>query len=104
MTDVTPQQVLDLEIGPNDANAATVRDYLIKLLKLVWEDGECFNAKRPFGNSSWAYELYQPLVKAGMVPGSLDEDGYLDEFDQPAADALIADAIRALGQTPAGAR
>lgn len=97
----TPQQVLDLELGQNDAGARTVRDYLVRLLSDVWKYGESFNGKRPFGNSSWEYDLYEPLIKAGYVPGTLDADGYVDTFDQPAADALVAEAIKSLGHTGA---
>lgn len=95
----TPEAVLGLPLDKNDAGAETVRDYLIELLSLVWEHGEGFNGKRPFGNSSWEYELYEPMVKAGLVAGSFDKWGGLDEFDRPAADALIAEAIRSLGET-----
>jgi hypothetical protein len=97
MTDIDLNAVLDLNIGPNDADADTVRGYLIELLLTVWRESEGFSGKRPFGNSSWEYELYTPLVKAGYVTGVLDEDGYLDTFDRAGADQLISAAIVALG-------
>lgn len=81
---------------PNDAEAATVRDYLVKLLQLVWQDGECFDGKRPFGNSSWEYDLYRELGAAGMVTMTFDEDGYVDQFhweEQNKANLLIKAAI-----------
>lgn len=81
---------------PNDADATTIGDYLIKLLAKVWEENECFNGKRPFGNSGWDYDLYPPLIAAGLVSGELDEDDYIDTIDQPAAAAMIADAIQHL--------
>jgi hypothetical protein len=93
-------RILDLPLGDNDAGAATVRDYLIKLLGEVWKDGEGFSGKRPFGNSGWEYELYRPLVAAGLVDGELDEQGYISDVDDTAADQLIAAAIRELGGTP----
>lgn len=97
----TPQQVLDLRMQPNDADAATIRDYLIKLLHLVWEDREGFDGKRPFGNSGWAWDVYGDLIRAGYVPGSFDEDGDVEVFDDDAqviADQLITDAINHLGR------
>lgn len=98
---VTDAQVLALPMQqPNDANAATVRDYLIKLLAELWREGEMFSGKRPFGNSGWQYDLYLPLIVAGFVPGVLDEDGYIDNVDDKRADAVIASAIRSLGETP----
>jgi hypothetical protein len=98
----TPAEVLALPLAANDAGAATVRDYLVSLLALVWRDGECFDGKRPFGNSSWEYELYLPIVAAGMVDGEVHVDGCLVKVDQRAADELIADAIQALGAVPDG--
>lgn len=98
MTNTTARQVLNLPLPPNDAEAATIRDYLIALLALVWTDRECFNGKRPFGNSGWQYELYPALITAGLVAGQLDEDGYVKEVDRQAADALIGAAIRELAR------
>lgn len=97
MTDINPQQVLNLEIGDNDSGATTVRGYLIELLATVWDEGEGFSGKRPFGNSSWEHDLYVPLVKAGYVTGEVDEYGRLPSFDRAAAHQLIASAIEALG-------
>jgi hypothetical protein len=94
----SPQDVLALPLEqPNDARAATVRDYLVALLREVWEGAEGFSGKRPFGNSGWQYDLYRPLVKAGIVTGTLDDHGYLDDCDDRAADRLITSAIDALG-------
>ncbi|WP_328344603.1 hypothetical protein [Micromonospora sp. NBC_00421] len=92
----TARRVLDLPLPDNDADAATVRDYLIELLAMVWEEEQGFNGKRPFGNSGWQSDLHLPLIIAGMVPGRLDEDGYIEHIDQQAADRLIAAAIREL--------
>lgn len=62
------QQVLDLEMGDNDADAPTVRAYLTKLLTTVWEEEEGFDGKRPFGNSSWQDEVYDVLIEHGLAP------------------------------------
>jgi hypothetical protein len=80
----------------NDAGATTVRAYLIKLLTCVWEDGESFNGKRPFGNSGWQYEVYAALIKAGIIKGILDEDGDIENVDYRAADDLVGEAIERL--------
>jgi hypothetical protein len=97
VTTIDPNQILDLEIGANDSGASTVRGYLTELLKTLWVEGEGFSSKRPFGNSSWEYDLYVPLIKAGIVPGSLDEDGYVEDVDRSAADRVVLAAIGALG-------
>lgn len=97
ITRLTAQRVLALELGPNDSGAITVRGYLIALLADLWKYGEGFSGKRPFGNSDWEYDLYMPLVAVGLVQGRLDEEGYIEDVDESAADELIAAAIQELG-------
>jgi hypothetical protein len=97
---VTPpdklRQLLSLELGENDANAVTLRDYLLKLLTAVWQEEGVFNGKRPFGNSSWKEELFRPMVAAGLIPGEFDEDGYIKGVDEDVADELVLGCIAAL--------
>lgn len=90
------EQILAIEMQKNDAGAKTIRDYLKTLLRELWEKGESFSGKRPFGNSGWEGELETALVKAGAVPGKLDGDGYLESVDTQAAAELIHQAIDAL--------
>lgn len=73
----------------NDAGAATIHDYLIKLLMMVWEEGECFDGKRPFGNSSWEYDLYGALARAHMITVTWDEWGGIDRFTLEEEDLAI---------------
>ena len=89
------EKVLSAIIVNSDAGGTmTIRKYLNVLLSNVWEYGEGFNGKRPFGNSGWEWELYTALVSAGLVDGSIDDDGYLDEFeDEAKANKLIFKAI-----------
>lgn len=89
-------EILALPMGPNDAKAETVGGYLRELLHALWHEEEGFSGKRPFGNSGWSYELAAPLVKAGAVPGSLDEDGFLDDFDRAELDKAVHSAIEAM--------
>lgn len=80
-------------------DVATVRDYLKKLLKDLWQKGDGFDGKRPFGNSNWEYDIYLALVVAGLVPGTLDEDGFLHEFSDESirvAYQMVREAIEAL--------
>jgi hypothetical protein len=89
--------LLDLPLGENDAEAATVKDYLKALLAELWREGEGFSGKRPFGNSGWEYELYLPMIKAGLISGKLEEGGYgVEEVDAAAAHQLIQEAIAKL--------
>lgn len=89
-------KVLEVAMAENDANASTIRNYLFKLLQAVWDEGEGFSGKRPFGNSDWEYELFTALGRAGLIKATFDADGYLGEFDGDAARNLIDDAIFAL--------
>lgn len=87
---------LGLDPDENDAGAATVRDYLVTILATVWECDEDFSGKRPFGSSGWSLELCKPLVAAGIIPGSLDAEGFLVEFDRNCAHDALAAAIEGL--------
>lgn len=102
MTDVsseTARQVLNLPMPDgNDANAATIRDYLIALVRQVWAEQDGFSGKRPFGNSGWDNDLYGPLIKTGLIGGVVDEDGYIEDVDANAGDRLILAAIDELGR------
>lgn len=105
MTDsALARRVLDLPMPDgNDAEAATVRDYLTKLLTLVWTENECFNGKRPFGNSGWDGDFDLALIGAGLVEGAIDEDGYVEEVDSEAVNRLVLAAIAELGRIEATA-
>jgi hypothetical protein len=91
-----PRDILQLPMQRNDANAATIKDYLKALLATLMREGEGFSGKRPFGNSGWDYDLFLPLLKAGIVKGKLDEDGYIEDINQAEAEGLILSAIEAL--------
>jgi hypothetical protein len=95
---MSPQEVLNLPMDPgtNDAGASTIREYLKNLLSELWIKKEGFSGKRPFGNSGWEIELYVPLIKAGVISGSFDEDGYVERADDAAGDAIISVAIESL--------
>lgn len=93
---MTGLETLALPMGENDAKAKTIRHYLKELLRELWNRGEGFSGKRPFGNSGWEGDLQIALVKGGAVNGALDEDGYIDTIDDAAADRAIHEAIEAL--------
>jgi hypothetical protein len=87
--------ILDLPMEQNDSKATTIRGYLKALLTDLWEEGECFSGKRPFGNSGWEWDLYRALVKGGAIKGRIDEDG-LQDCDEVAGNNAIFEAIDAL--------
>ena len=86
--------VLKITMKENDADAATVGEYLSKLLCKVISEVDGFSGKRPFGNSDWNYELAAPLIEAGAIGGKLDGDGCVEDVDLEAMDAVLLGAIR----------
>lgn len=89
-------KVLDIPMLHNDADATTIRSYLIALLCELWSSGEGFSGKRPFGNSGWEYDLYKPLIKAGAITGELDEEDGLISVETSEGNEMIFAAIEAL--------
>lgn len=95
-TEKTALTALNVIMPASDAgDNITVRDYLFKLLDTLWEEGESFNGKRPFGNSGWEWDIINPLVRSGHIAGEIDEydDVYCE--DEEAANAFVFEIIRA---------
>jgi hypothetical protein len=86
VTDKTVAAALELRFDSDAGDNLTIRDYLRTLLETLWRKGEGFSSKRPFGNSSWEHDIYRPLIAAGFLVGELNEDGYVEDFDQEAAE------------------
>lgn len=81
---------------PDAGGRMPIREYLRELLIKLWNEGEGFSGKRPFGNSGWEYDLYVALIAAGAVEGDLDEEGCLISIEKPArekADAIVFQLI-----------
>lgn len=90
---MTNAELLDFEFESSDIGQTTIRLYLHQLLLTLWVEGEGFSGKRPFGNSGWHLDLYRALVKAGAVEGSLDPDGWLENYDRDGADTKVRELI-----------
>lgn len=88
---LTHDEILSLEI--ENGTFPTIRIFLKELLRGVLRDGEGFSGKRPFGDSGWEYELYEPLIRTGVVKGQLDEDGYIKTVDTAAADRILLSLV-----------
>lgn len=80
----------DSDVGEN----ITIREYFQKLFLTLWEKGEKFNSKRPFGDSGWKYDIAAPLVEAGFLQGRLDDEGYLFDCDNTELEKLGANLIK----------
>ena len=87
------EQILACPMDQNDAYADTVGEYLSQLLKEVWTQEQCFSGKRPFGNSSWQWEVYKALGEAGIIQVSYDEWETPSLDDRDEVDKLIRQAI-----------
>lgn len=91
--------ILDFKMEENDAEAATIRDYLKELLLMVWEQDESFSGKRPFGNSGWKYDIYRTLATHKLIEAEMDDDGDIIDIkrsEYTKADKLISEAIASL--------
>lgn len=71
----TGEEILAVPMAQNDANAATIRGYLVALARAIWNEGAGFSGKRPFGNSGWSYDIATALYKAGAVAGETEQWG-----------------------------
>lgn len=92
---VNIQEILNCKCKLN-GKETTIKGYLKTLLRELWGEGESFSAKRPFGNSGWEYDIYSALLKAGLIDGVIDDDGYVDEIDERQAKIFIFYAIDSL--------
>ena len=73
-----------------------LKEYLRDLLLALWTEKEGFSGKRPFGNSGWNYDVYAALIKADLIEGTLDEEGFVEDLDEEAADEYIIKLVYGL--------
>ena len=86
--------ILALTTMRHDLNEEiTLRQYFYDLMSSLWCEGEGFNGKRPFGNSGWDYDIYAPLVRAELIKGRIDDDGYIAELDEVEANKFVLTKI-----------
>jgi hypothetical protein len=95
VTEVTGDQVLDVRLGANQAEAKTVRQYLAAVLASFWAGTDLIP---PMGNALWRDDVYAGLVTAGLVDGSVNADGYVESFDRETAQGLVALAFEELAR------
>lgn len=69
--DFTPekaQQILALELPfESDFGTVTIRQALVRLLSVIWEDPEGFSGYRPLGNSDWPEQITDSVIEAGLA-------------------------------------
>jgi hypothetical protein len=87
-------EILALPVMRRDLDEEiSIRQYLYDLMSTLWTETDGFDGKRPFGNSGWDYEVYASLIKHGLIPGSLDEDGYIEKMDEVEANNFVINNI-----------
>jgi hypothetical protein len=71
----------------------TIKAFFIQLLSDVWIEKECFDGKRPFGNSYWERDILACLIKNKAFLGTFDADGYIDEYNSKAFEKFVLKEI-----------
>jgi hypothetical protein len=89
-----PADLLYLSLPDRPEGCLTVREYLVKLLGAFW-NGEASFKYGMSGNSDWKYELYKPMINAGMLPGrdAYGVDGYVDGYGLSAVEAHVLESL-----------
>ena len=98
VTEYSAQELRKLPMH-GEYQGITLGEYFDDLLMTLWEQGEGFSGKRPFGNSGWENDVYIALLAAQATAGyiSFDEDGWVEDFDihnKSHADSLVYKMIR----------
>lgn len=75
-------------------DGVTLKKYLENLLVTLWDEGEGFSGKRPFGNSGWDMDIIAALVKKGLVQGTIDDCGYVEDYDEAEGIDLVFQIIK----------
>lgn len=94
---MTPQEILDIKFKCQDfCHKVTLKQYLKRQLLALWTEVEQFSGKRPFGNSGWDWDIYAVLIRHDVIPGKLDSDGFIEEFDHKEATKIMIGLINSL--------
>lgn len=98
--EATPIAALEVRFDSDAGDNLSIREYLSKLLLGVWDEGEGFDGKRPFGNSGWESEPIGALGQAGFIVGKM-EDGYFEPMSRRDAEKFVRGLIVAMCGVPA---
>lgn len=89
-------QVLAYESIGWDLPKCTVGEYLIELGQRVWEEGEGFSGKRPFGNSGWQTDVMYVLADGGFIGGTRNSEGDWEDLDEVRGNEIILACFKRL--------
>lgn len=73
-TDEQLDAALLLRFDSDAGDELTMLEYFEQLLQTLWDEGEGFSGKRPFGNSGWQGEVIQALAAAELVKNETREE------------------------------
>lgn len=91
-------KALDLRFEHDILGDVSLREFFCTLLVKLWDDPCGFSGKRPWGNSDWDEPVYAALIKAGIITGEFDSDGYIEDCDYCTGSEFISKMItRAFG-------
>jgi len=81
LTDEQVQHLLAHEFEHYSLGVVSIRYYLISLLLKLWQEGEGFSSKRPFGDSGWYDDLEDPIIDVlAETFYTLDYDDIVEEL------------------------
>lgn len=63
----------------------TLKEYFKKMLLTLWREKECFDGKRPFGNSDWDAELLVILGRNQIIDLGFGKDRDPDDWYLPSS-------------------
>jgi hypothetical protein len=83
------KDILNLKMESNDANAATIGEYLVALAETCWNMESGFCGKRPFGNSGWKHDIHLCLARNNLVSHEVDSNGYFENINQNECEKIV---------------
>lgn len=86
-------KALDLRFEHEYLGDVSLREFFCTLLVKLWNDPCGFSGKRPWGNSGWDEPVYAALIKAGIISGKLDSEGYIEDCDYVTGDEFVSKMI-----------
>jgi hypothetical protein len=66
---ITANMVLDAPL-PYLGHEVTIRSFFTNCAMKLWDEGESFNGKRPFGDSGWEGHIYAAMAYLGVADRS----------------------------------
>lgn len=86
------QNSLDIRIDVQGHGNMTLKEYFHQVLKAAWIEGYA-RGLNVLGTGSFRSPVYGALIQHGFIQGKLDDDGFIVEFDEEAADKFVRKVI-----------